>query len=825
MAEKEKTVVKQTKGKSVKKATKPRQTTKLQPHVTYFGDSILDEVILILLIVVSAVVLFSLLTSHMGVVGEQLRSVFLGLFGFGGIFVPLGVIAYCIWLLMAKQTDGAMLKVSGGVLAVLTISIAAYLCHPMKIAENMELFQKSATLYQNGGLKGGGLLGGLLGSCLHQMLGSLGSVIVIVALVVIAVILITGHSFFQAMGHFAIYEKNKHEQRKTVGTERKKTQKKTEKQRIEERRKSFNIELEEQEEPQQPLEIQETMFYQRPKQKLNVKKKEPIYDYVREVQQEEPKRDFRVVVGGKILEEAEQEPQNNVPEQTDDVKEHIEKEVQTIPNEELDNPEKATPYQFPSMDLLGKEQKNNLVTNKAEMIENAKKLENTLQSFGVDAKVLQINKGPTVTRYEIAPSQGVKVSKIVNLADDIALNLAANGIRIEAPIPGKAAVGIEVPNKETQPVYLRSVLESKAFQEHPSKLAFALGQDIAGNPVVTDIAKMPHLLIAGATGSGKSVCINTLITSILYKANPDEVKLLLVDPKVVELNVYNGIPHLLIPVVTEPEKASKALNWAVREMLQRYNDFAACGVRDIKGFNDLKQQQGKPEEKMAQIVIIIDELADLMMAAQHDVEDAICRLAQMARAAGMHLIIATQRPSVDVITGVIKANIPSRLAFAVSSGTDSRTILDMTGAEKLLGKGDMLFYPTGQSKPVRMQGAFVTDKEVEHIVSFLKEHSSTTYTEEMVEQITTAQKTTNPEMEYEDDFYTKAVNLVIEKQKASTSMLQRQFRIGYPRASRLMDTLEEHGIVGPNEGSKQRKVLYTQTEWETMQSQQTNNME
>ncbi len=823
MAEKEKTVVKQTKGKSVKKVTKPRQTTKLQPHITYFGDSILDEVILILLIVVSAVVLFSLLTSHMGVVGEKLREIFLGLFGFGGIFVPLGVIGYCIWLLAAKQTEGAVLKISGGILAVLTISIAAYVFHPMKIAENMEFFQKSATFYQNGGLKGGGLLGGLLGSGLCQLFGGLGSAIVIVALVVIAVVLITGRSFFQAMGHFAIYEKNKHEQRKTMGNERKKAQKKTEKQRIEERRKRFNIELEAQEvqqAPKQTLEIQETVFH-KSKQKFNVKKKEPIYDYVQEMQQEPPKRDFRVVVGGKILEEITQEPQQNTQEEPEEIQE----QMQTTADKAVKCPKQTETYQFPPMDFLGKEKQNTFVTNKAEMIENAKTLEHTLQSFGVDAKVLQINKGPTITRYEVAPSKGVKVSKIVGLSDDIALNLAANGIRIEAPIPGKAVVGIEVPNKEPQSVYLRTVLESKTFQEHPSKLAFALGQDIAGNPVVTDIAKMPHLLIAGATGSGKSVCINTLITSILYKANPNEVKLLLVDPKVVELSVYNGIAHLLIPVVTEPEKASKALHWAVREMLQRYNDFAQCGVRDIKGYNDLKQQQGKSEEKMAQIVIIIDELADLMMAAQHDVEDAICRLAQMARAAGMHLIIATQRPSVDVITGVIKANIPSRLAFAVSSGTDSRTILDMTGAEKLLGKGDMLFYPTGQSKPVRMQGAFVTDKEVERVVGFWKEQSCPTYTEEMVEQITNAQSATDTDMEYEDTFYPKAVNLVIEKQKASTSMLQRQFRIGYPRASRLMDSLEAHGIVSQNDGNNQRKVLYTKTEWENMQSKQINNME
>ncbi len=475
-------------------------------------------------------------------------------------------------------------------------------------------------------------------------------------------------------------------------------------------------------------------------------------------------------------------------------------------------------YVFPPMDLLSRNQAIQSSESKSEMLHNAKKLETTLKSFSVDAKVIQINKGPTVTRYELSPSQGVKVSKIVNLADDIALNLAASGIRIEAPIPGKAAVGIEVPNKESQSVSLRSVLESEIFQDFPSKLAFALGEDITGQPVVTDIAKMPHLLIAGATGSGKSVCINTLITSILYKSTPEEVKLLLVDPKVVELSIYNGIPHLLIPVVTEPKKASAALNWAVREMLERYKDFAENGVRDIKGYNAMKKEKGE-SDFMPQIVIIIDELADLMMAAPGEVEDAICRLAQMARAAGMHLIIATQRPSVDVITGVIKANIPSRLAFAVSSGIDSRTILDMTGAEKLLGKGDMLFYPQGMSKPVRIQGAFLSDKEVENIVNFIKKQSLTDYDKEIIDKITTDVLQSGTESEETDAFFDKAVDLVIQKQKASTSMLQRQFRIGYNRAARLMESLESHGIVGPEEGSKPRKVLLTKEEWEDMRNE------
>lgn len=478
-------------------------------------------------------------------------------------------------------------------------------------------------------------------------------------------------------------------------------------------------------------------------------------------------------------------------------------------------PEKPvkTDYKFPPISILGKDPQAGTTQSKAQMLATAQKLEDTLKSFGVDAKVMQINQGPTVTRYEVSPSHGVKVSKIVNLADDIALNLAASGIRIEAPIPGKAAVGIEVPNKEQKSVYLRTVLESEQFKKFPSKLAFALGQDIAGNAVVTDIAKMPHLLIAGATGSGKSVCINTLITSIIYKAKPDEVKLILVDPKVVELSVYNGIPHLMIPVVTDPKKAAGALNWAVREMLARYNSFAEHSVRDIKGFNAMKAEKGE-SDFMPQIVIIIDELADLMMASPKEVEDSICRLAQMARAAGIHLIIATQRPSVDVITGVIKANIPSRLAFAVSSGIDSRTILDMNGAEKLLGKGDMLFYPTGMSKPVRIQGAFVTDKEVENIVDFLKKESSgTDYNETVMEEISSAVKTGGGAGEH-DEYFDNAAELVVNKEKASVSMLQRQFRIGYNRAARLMEELEDAGIVGPEDGSKPRKVLLNKAQLE-----------
>jgi DNA segregation ATPase FtsK/SpoIIIE, S-DNA-T family len=446
---------------------------------------------------------------------------------------------------------------------------------------------------------------------------------------------------------------------------------------------------------------------------------------------------------------------------------------------------------------------------------NAKKLIETLASFGVGAKVVNISKGPTVTRYELQPNIGVKVSKIVNLADDIALNLAATAVRIEAPIPGKAAIGIEIPNKEITSVLLRDVIESHEFAKHPSKLAFAVGKDISGNTVVADIAKMPHLLIAGATGSGKSVCINTLIASILYKASPSEVRLLMVDPKVVELNIYNGIPHLLIPVVTDPKKAAGALNWAIQEMATRYKLFADNSVRDLKGYNSLIRHKGEGEE-LPQIVIIIDELADLMMAAPNDVEDSICRLAQMARAAGMHLVIATQRPSVDVITGIIKANIPSRISFAVTSQVDSRTILDMSGAEKLLGRGDMLFSPVGAPKPIRVQGAFISDKEVEAIVDHLKSTSTAQYDEEILQKI---EKTAEPapvESDGDDELLQAAIELVIDCGQASSSLIQRKFKVGYARAARIVDQMEAWGVVSASDGSKPRKILVTRQEWEDL---------
>ncbi len=489
-------------------------------------------------------------------------------------------------------------------------------------------------------------------------------------------------------------------------------------------------------------------------------------------------------------------------------------------------------YEYPSLSLLKKGKNSSGESNEA-LTETAEKLQSTLASFGVNVTISNVSCGPSVTRYELQPETGVKVSKIVGLADDIKLNLAAADIRIEAPIPGKAAVGIEVPNKETSGVMLRDLLESKEFKESKSNLSFAVGKDIGGKTVVFDIAKMPHVLIAGATGSGKSVCINTLIMSILYKATPAEVKLIMIDPKVVELNIYNGIPHLLIPVVTDPKKAAGALNWGVAEMTRRYKAFAEYGVRDMAGYNEkikkdhVMTEEGDPLEPLPQIVIIVDELADLMMVAPGDVEDAICRLAQLARAAGIHLVIATQRPSVNVITGLIKANMPSRIAFSVSSGVDSRTIIDMNGAEKLLGKGDMLFYPTGYQKPARVQGSFVSDEEIQQVVDFLKDSNQDKgYNEEVINHVDTIQlgaasaSMASPDDDSRDVYFKEAGQLIIDKEKASIGMLQRSFKIGFNRAARIMDQLCEAGVVGPEEGTKPRKVLMNALEFEEFISKQ-----
>ena len=486
--------------------------------------------------------------------------------------------------------------------------------------------------------------------------------------------------------------------------------------------------------------------------------------------------------------------------------------------EEMNPHQTVKKYKKPPISLLERSS-GGARTNNSLLASKARKLEETLRNFHVDARVVQVTQGPTVTRYEIQPAVGVKVNSIVRLADDIALNLEAKSIRIEAPIPGKAAVGIEVENDNVTMVRLREIIDSDEFRNSKSKITFAVGRDISGKAIVADLKAMPHLLIAGSTGSGKSVCINGIITSLLYKANPDEVKLILVDPKVVELGNYNGIPHLLIPVVTDPSKAAAALNWAVAEMTDRYKKFAEEGVRDLESYNEYVKANEEPEKAMAQVVIIIDELADLMMAAPSQIEESICRLAQMARAAGMHLIVATQRPSVDVITGVIKANIPSRIAFAVSSQVDSRTILDMQGAEKLVGKGDMLFNPMGMGKPIRVQGAFVSDSEVHKVIDFVKSQvdSNASYNEDILTRI---ERTNGAEKsEDTDELLPEAIELVVRSGQASVSMLQRRFRIGYNRAARIVDMMEARGIIGPQDGSRPRQVLMTEEELERLETE------
>ncbi len=881
--------------KSATRKTTAKRSTR-QKKKPKFGDSLADEMILLVILLVCVLLLVSLFTDKLGIVGEFLSTLSKGLFGFSSVLLPILTGAFCIWMLGSEEKEHAGMRLGGGILLLLSISAAAQIFNPVTLGvAGNTFFGNAAAYYQAGNMTNGGLLGGLLGSAFYSLF-NWGSAAVLLVFILIAFMMITGKSIFAMIMDIAEERKERQRERNErikakaeeirrleALEEEREAKREAQRGRKRKTKEDYNIQIEKEHTPA-PV-VEETVFRKRGAAEMSVKKREPIYDYIKEMQEkpilDEPQKEsptaaqaaaaagFTVIPGGEdaapVPDLKEEEPaaeeisfagftedahsvseeipvaedvlEPAVPEDTAmvqaDTEEPLEevaeesistqkeeplpaKKEETPPQPPVEEGEPELPYIFPPFSLLGKDPGKKSGSSKLEALENAKKLENTLRSFGVEAKVIQVNQGPTVTRYELTPSVGVKVSKIVSLSDDIALNLAASGIRIEAPIPGKAAVGIEVPNKETQSVYLRTVLESDAYKKFPSKLAFALGEDIAGNPVVTDIAKMPHLLIAGATGSGKSVCINTLICSILYKAEPKEVKLLLVDPKVVELSVYNGIPHLLIPVVTDPKKAASALNWAVKEMLQRYNDFAAAGVRDIKGYNAWKEEEGKENEKMPQIVIIIDELADLMMAAPGEVEDSICRLAQMARAAGMHLIIATQRPSVDVITGVIKANIPSRLAFAVSSGIDSRTILDMVGAEKLVGKGDMLFYPVGQNKPTRLQGAFVTDKEVEKIVEFLRETSKPSYTQEMIDNITSAAGSGSTSRGTVDELFDQAVELVIEKEKGSASMLQRYFRVGYNRAANMIEEMERQGIVGPDEGSKPRKVLISQSQWEDM---------
>ena len=738
-----------------------------------------------------------------------------GVFGVTAYFYPflLGFVA----VLFAMDKIGGSMNAKVIESGILVILVGAAVDIFSKHNDALTFWQHLTAAYKSGShLKSGGFLGALVGQPLYLAFGKTGAAITAILLIFVFLMIITGTtlmSLFRTMARpvKSISEQAENAYQARLERESEETQSGKQLKVI----KGFNVDI-----PVDDIPEKRNI----PKTSLDEKQRKVVSAYYGETPESEPEK------------QAAPEPE----EKTDDIKPEIETALKAAKNEaeaekrdippekpaeqtkpaefsvpEKDEEPKYDGYSYPPLSLLNKSKATDTAALSAELDHTAEHLVETLKSFGVETRIVDISRGPTVTRYELQPCAGVKISKITNLADDIALNLATAGVRIEAPIPNKAAVGIAVPNKASAVVGVRGILESPAFINAKSKLTVALGRDIGGNVVVTDIAKMPHGLIAGATGSGKSVCINSIIISLLYKATPDEVKLLMIDPKVVELGIYNGIPHLLVPVVTDPRKAAGALGWSVTEMERRYKMFADRGVRDLAGYNKFVENLGDPEvQKMPHIVIIIDELADLMMTAPNEVEDSINRIAAKARAAGMHLIIATQRPSVDVVTGVIKANIPTRIAFAVSSQIDSRTILDSAGAEKLLGRGDMLFSPVGSTKPNRIQGCFVSDEEVEAVVDYIKSDHTVDYDDDVMVEIERQaaiekkQKTGLPEDGPEGDpMLDEAIKVVVENGMASTSLLQRKLKLGYARAARIVDEMEQRGVVGPYEGSKPRKVL------------------
>lgn len=727
-----------------------------------------NEIYGIILIAISLIASISIYINPLGYAGVIIKNFFMGMAGIGAYLLP--VILFILGFALITKQGRIKIKQRFAALCLLIYTILLTI-NVYYSFENIKLsiIDRLIKSYETGcHAKGGGVISEIIDLPLIYIFGRVGTYIVLACLMLIFIILATEVSLGEIIN------------RTVSNIKVKKREKKQKKELI------TDANEEKHENPVIPPDISQEKSNME-ENIDNIDKKIKILDFMKDGSARDGEKESAVSSASSTM----------------DISSEISKNKNDRP---LMN------YTVPPIDLLQENKNKTNVQDKKELLTNAKILEETLESFGVDAKVVQVSRGPAVTRYELHPSPGVKVSRIVSLSDDIALNLAAPMVRIEAPIPGKAAVGIEVPNKEVVPVTLREVIESNEFTEYNSRLAFALGKDISGKCMVADIASMPHLLIAGATGSGKSVCINTLITSLIYKSSPTDVKMLLIDPKVVELSVYNGIPHLLIPVVTDPKKAATALIWAVNEMNQRYKLFADNNVRNIESYNKL-MDANSPDLKLPKIVIIIDELADLMMAAPNEVEDSICRLAQMARAAGMHLIIATQRPSVDVITGLIKANIPSRISFAVSSQVDSRTILDMSGAEKLLGKGDMLFLPIGENKPVRIQGAFISEKEVEKIVSFLKKSTDTNYDNDIIDEIENKEdeKIQNEDV---DELLPEAIKTAVDYGQVSASMLQRRLRIGFNRAARIVEQMEARGIVGPQEGSKPRQVLISKEEYE-----------
>ena len=806
--------------KSKKKSTSKKTTRKTTKKA---GENfVIDEIIIWIVLAVSILLLISNF-GFGGTLGASASAFLMESFGAGAYLVPFLLFGVTAFLVSNKHNRIAYWKSGAAVICFLI------LCGLFELISDA-----------------GGTVGGSLADILSPALGVAGTYVILIIMLIIGIVIITGRSVLKGVkkqsdrAYSHAKESNtrrreasarRREERRTAREEKELEQAKAEK-KTASKRKDRHVE---------GVSFDTTLSGRSPEMKEM--KADELKTDIPSAVQPNTKDTQDLVINRTQPEMAAQPDDLPDPFDTDSAVESLEdpkapakrsrkkagadaiaQETASVAQAVSENEVKKETYHTPPFSLLTRGKKGGGDSD-THLRETAGKLQDTLHSFGVNVTVTNVSCGPSVTRYELQPEQGVKVSKIVGLADDIKLNLAAADIRIEAPIPGKAAVGIEVPNKENSAVMLRDLLESTEFKNSASNVSFAVGRDIAGRCVVADIAKMPHLLIAGATGSGKSVCINTLIMSILYKASPDQVRLIMVDPKVVELSVYNGIPHLMIPVVTDPKKAAGALNWAVAEMTRRYQAFAEHQVRDMKGYNE-KVSQLEPDENgnkpdtMPQIVIIVDELADLMMVAPGEVEESICRLAQLARAAGIHLVLATQRPSVNVITGLIKANMPSRIAFSVSSGVDSRTIIDMNGAEKLLGKGDMLFYPSGYQKPVRVQGAFVSDKEVQKVTDYLKDHNGdAAYSQEVVEHVNSSAAGGNmmsgsDSASERDAYFVDAGKLIIDKEKASIGMLQRMFKIGFNRAARIMDQLCEAGVVGPEEGTKPRKVLMSMEEFE-----------
>ncbi len=848
-------------GKGKRKTTNSRNNVRKSEPMDV---AIRNEIVLIALFAL-AVFLFLCNFGIIGVVGNTISNFMFGIFGLTAYIMPLVLFVMIAFGMVNSGNTIAIRKLIAGIFLFLMTGMVCDLFTGAPLAaEDYQIGEIYKRCSENH--NGGGVLAGSLSYASYRFLGMIGTVLVILVAAIVSFVVLTEKSFVSSVksGGRKVYERSREDAayRRERAKARREEMEEERKRREEEKRLRAE-ELENEKILRMDKKVTGVMMNTSlTGREEKSRTRDDIHeinltDFEEQIELAEPESEYQepVITNESNLDKirinsvyfGEDEGNDELSEITNmfDDTEAVEHEEpvgkqnqQTIEDVSTDSPgiqknSVSTPpplkeriprkYIFPPISKLVKGTGRAGGDSTRELKETALRLQQTLQTFGVRVTITDISQGPSVTRFELQPEQGVKVSKIVGLSDDIKLNLAATDIRIEAPIPGKAAIGIEVPNKENMTVALRDLLESKEFKDFPSSLAFAVGKDIGGKVVVADIAKMPHMLIAGATGSGKSVCINTLIMSILYKAHPDDVKLIMVDPKVVELSVYNGIPHLLIPVVTDPKKASAALQWGVAEMTDRYQKFADFNVRDLKGYNkkvEAMKEKGDADApaKMPQIVIIVDELADLMMVAPGEVEESICRLAQLARAAGIHLIIATQRPSVDVITGLIKANMPSRVAFSVSSGVDSRTILDMNGAEKLLGKGDMLFYPQGYSKPARVQGAFVSDKEVSDVVEFLKNQTlGNIYDTDIQEKLSNMGSSSaggSSEGTERDQYFVDAARFIIEKDKASIGMLQRVFKIGFNRAARIMDQLCEAGIVGEEEGTKPRKVLMSMEQLE-----------